>query len=380
MKEKKGFFADVIKYFNKQSDTYLLTWGFIITICIGAVDYKTGHELSFSIFYLLPISFVVWFANRNGGIFMSVLSSVTEFTANLLSGRTYSHPLLSFWNSSILLGFFLLSVFILSILKTEYKRRINLIGELKDTVAKLKRSEEELEQKSQDLEQSNAELEQFASAASHDLKEPLLAITINLKLIKKQYENKLDYEANKFINETIDEAKWMQTLISDMLSYSRVGISGKPFVQIDCTAVLNRTLSSLRLTLEQSGTEVTHDTLPKVMADPIQLNQLLQNLISNAIKFHGKEKPHIHISAERKEKEWVFSVSDNGIGIPAEHGERIFEMFQRLHHKKEYPGTGIGLATCKKIVDRHGGRIWVKSEIGKGSTFYFTIPDRVISA
>jgi light-regulated signal transduction histidine kinase (bacteriophytochrome) len=121
---------------------------------------------------------------------------------------------------------------------------------------------------------------------------------------------------------------------------------------------------------------VTHDPLPKVMADPLQLSQVLQNLISNAIKFHGGEKPHIHISAEQKEKEWVFSVNDNGIGIPAEYSERIFEIFQRLHNKKEYPGTGIGLATCKKIVERHGGRIWVKSEPGKGSTFYFTIPNK----
>jgi signal transduction histidine kinase len=120
---------------------------------------------------------------------------------------------------------------------------------------------------------------------------------------------------------------------------------------------------------------VTYDPLPKVMADPLQLSQVLQNLISNAIKFHGDEKPHIYISAEQKGKEWVFSVSDNGIGIPAEHSERIFEIFQRLHNKKEYPGTGIGLATCKKIVERHGGRIWVKSEPGKGSTFYFTIPE-----
>jgi light-regulated signal transduction histidine kinase (bacteriophytochrome) len=278
------------------------------------------------------------------------------------------------------LGFFLLSVFILSTLKAEYKRRINLIEELQNTVAKLKRSEEELEQKSQDLARSNAELEQFASTASHDLKEPLLAIAIGLKLLKRRYENKLDHEANKFITETIDEAKWMQTLISDMLSYARMDISGKPFVQTDCAAILNRTLSNLRLPLEQSSAVVTQDPLPVVMADPIQLNQLLQNLISNAIKFHGEEKPNIHISAERNEKEWVFSVSDNGIGMPAEHRERIFEIFQRLHNKKEYPGTGIGLSTCKKIVERHGGRIWVKSEIGKGSTFYFTIPDRVISA
>jgi light-regulated signal transduction histidine kinase (bacteriophytochrome) len=200
-----------------------------------------------------------------------------------------------------------------------------------------------------------------------------------LKLLKKRCEGKLDSEADRFIAETIDEAKQMQALISDMLSYSRVGISGKPFEMTDSDAVLKRSLSNLRIPLEQSGAAVTHDPLPKVMADPLQLGQLLQNLISNAVKFNGDEKPHIHISAEQKGKEWVFAVSDNGIGIPAEYSERIFEIFQRLHNKKEYPGTGIGLATCKKIVERHGGRIWVKSEPGKGSTFYFTIPDKGVS-
>jgi signal transduction histidine kinase len=240
-------------------------------------------------------------------------------------------------------------------------------------------AEEGLRKMTDELARSNAELEQFATTASHDLKEPLLAITIGLKLLKKRCEGKLDSETDKFIVETIDEAKQMQVLISDMLSYARVGTSRKPFEMTDSNVVLKRSLSNLRIHLEQSGAVVTHDPLPKVMADPLQLCQVLQNLISNAIKFHGDEKPHIHISAEQKEKEWVFAVSDNGIGIPAEYSERIFEIFQRLHNKKEYPGTGIGLATCKKIVERHGGRIWVKSEPGKGSTFYFTIPDKELS-
>jgi len=260
------------------------------------------------------------------------------------------------------------------------------LGGISWSMRRIRQSEEErnqaeegLRKMTDELARSNAELEHFATTASHDLKEPLLAITIGLKLLKKRCEGKLDSEADKFIVETIDEAKQMQVLISDMLSYARVGTSRKPFEMTDSNAVLKRSLSNLRIHLEQSGAVVTHDPLPKVMADPLQLGQVLQNLISNAIKFHGDEKPHIHISAERKEKEWVFSVSDNGIGIPAEHSERIFEIFQRLHNKKEYPGTGIGLATCKKIVERHGGRIWVKSEPGKGSTFYFTIPDKEVS-
>lgn len=379
MKGEKGLFTYLIEYLSRQSKQSLLIWSFTAVLLVGAVDYITGEELSFSIFYLLPISIAAWFVNRNAGIFMCILSSGIEFIANFVAGRTYSHPLIYFWNSLMLLCFFLISVFILSSLKVEYESRMKLIEELRDSLEKLNRTKEELEQKSQDLARSNVELEQFAYAVSHDLKEPLLAIAINLTLLKKRYKGKLGSEGETFITETIDEAKQMQTLISDMLSYSRVGNSAKPFVLTDCNDILNRVLTNLRIPLEQSDAVVTHDILPEVMADPIQLSQLLQNLIGNAIKFHDDNKPLIHISAKRKEREWIFSVSDNGIGIPAEYTEKIFEMFQRLHNKKEYPGTGIGLATCKKIVERHGGHIWVESNSNRGSTFYFTIPDRLIS-
>jgi signal transduction histidine kinase len=372
---KKDLFTNISQHLNKQSKPYFYAWGFIVTLLVGVLDYETGREISFSMLYLIPILATAWFANRNAGIFMSMSSALIEFAANSAAGRTYSHPLITIWNSIMLFGLFFISVFILSMLKVQYEGKTKLVNELRNVVEELQRTKKELEQKSQDLARSNLELEQFAYAASHDLKEPLLAITIDLKLLRKRYESKLDSEANRFIADTIDEANQMQTLINDMLSYSRVGISGKPFVRTDCDAVLKRSLNNLRIPLEQSGAVVTRDDLPEVMADPIQLSQLLQNLINNAMKFHGGEKPRIHISAERKGKEWVFSVSDNGIGIPAEYHEKVFEMFQRLHDKKGYPGSGIGLATCKKIVERHGGRVWVESEPGKGSTFYFTIPD-----
>jgi signal transduction histidine kinase len=375
----ENLFMRAREYLDRQSQTFFLSLGFVIVLLVGLADHASGKELNFAIFYLLPISVVTWFANRNSGVLIAFASAFTEFVANYFAGRTYSYHLITFWNSAVLFGFFALYVFILSKLKTEYKRGLKLVSELQNLVSELKRTKEELEQKSQDLARSNVELEQFASAVSHDLKEPLLAITINLTLLKKRYEGKFGLEGETFINETIDEAKQMQTLISDMLSYSRVGTSTKPFVLTDFTDILNRLLANLRIPLEQSGALVTHDPLPEVMADPIQLFQLLQNLIGNAIKFRDENKSLIHISAKRKEKEWVFSVSDNGIGIPAEYTEKIFEMFQRLHNKKEYPGTGIGLATCKKIVERHGGHIWVESNPNGGSTFYFTIPDRSIS-
>jgi signal transduction histidine kinase len=375
----KNLFMRAREYLDRQSQIFFLSLGFVIVLLVGLADHASGKELNFAIFYLLPISVVTWFASRNPGVLIAFVSALTEFVANYFAGRTYSYHLITFWNSAVLFGFFALYVFILSKLKTEYKRGLKLVSELQNLVSELKRTKGELEQKSQDLARSNVELEQFASAVSHDLKEPLLAITINLTLLNKRYTGKLGSDADTFIAEIIDEAKQMQTLISDMLSYSRVGTSAKPFVLTDFTDILNRLLANLRIPLEQSGVVVTHDPLPEVMADPIQLFQLLQNLIGNAIKFRDENKPLIHISAKRKEKEWVFSVSDNGIGIPEEYTEKIFEMFQRLHNKKEYPGTGIGLATCKKIVERHGGHIWVESNPNRGSTFYFTIPDRSIS-
>jgi light-regulated signal transduction histidine kinase (bacteriophytochrome) len=195
--------------------------------------------------------------------------------------------------------------------------------------------------------------------------------------LQRRYKGKLDSDADEFISYAVDGTIRMQGLINDLLTYSRVGTHGRAFEPTECQTVVDRVLANLQMAVKESGAEVTYDPLPKLMADALQLQQLFQNLISNAIKFREKEVPRIHISAERNRNEWLFSVSDNGIGMDPESSQRIFKVFQRLHTRKEYPGTGIGLAICKKIVERHGGRIWVESEPGKGSTFYFTIPERV---
>ena len=168
----------------------------------------------------------------------------------------------------------------------------------------------------------------------------------------------------------------MKTLISDLLAYSRVGTRGKEIALTDCEEVLGRVLGNLQVSIEESHAQVTHDSMPSLMADDAQLESLFQNLIGNAIKFHGKKPPMIHVGVEQKGKEWIFSVSDNGIGIDPQYFERIFIIFQRLHNRQEYPGTGIGLAISKRIVERHGGRIWIESQPGKGSTFFFTLPIR----
>ncbi|MDY6833613.1 MAG: PAS domain S-box protein [Chloroflexota bacterium] len=259
------------------------------------------------------------------------------------------------------------------ILVADKQERIRGLGIAQD-ITDRKRAEEELRKRTEALERSNEELEQFAYVASHDLQEPLRMIGSYVQLLAKRYQGKLDADADDFIGYAVDGANRMQRMITDLLAYSRVGTRGEPFQSADCETVLYQTLTNLQIAIEESGAVVTHDPLPIVMADSIQLGQLFQNLISNAIKFRSGETPYIHVSAVSDNDEWVFSVRDNGIGIELDYAKRIFVIFQRLHGKSEYGGTGIGLAICKRIVERHGGQIWVESDVGKGSVFYFSIP------
>jgi PAS domain S-box-containing protein len=267
---------------------------------------------------------------------------------------------------------------------------------------------EQANRHAQELARSNSELEQFAYVASHDLQEPLRMVTSYLQLLERKYSNQLDSTADQFINYAVDGARRMQNLINDLLNYSRVTTRGQPFVEVDCAEILAQAIANLKFAMEDSGAVITYDPLPVIKADPLQLTQVFQNLIGNAIKFRGELPPRIHIGAVRREEEqgsggageylkphtphptphtpqfphptpneWLFWVSDNGIGLEAQYAERIFVIFQRLHGRSKYPGTGIGLAICKKIIERHSGRIWVESEPGQGSIFYFTIPEQV---
>jgi len=195
------------------------------------------------------------------------------------------------------------------------------------------------------------------------------------QLLGRRYRGKLDQDADEFIGFAVDGANRMQRLINDLLAYSRVGSRRKPLGPIDCNAVMQLARDNLAKAVEESGTVIYQNPLPVVLGDEVQLLQVFQNLIANAIKFRGADPPQIQVTAERRGHEWVFAIKDNGIGIAPEHQERIFSIFQRLHHRSDYPGTGIGLAICKKIVERHGGRIWVESQPGKGSTFYFSLPE-----
>jgi signal transduction histidine kinase len=259
-------------------------------------------------------------------------------------------------------------------LKESENRYRQAYEQLNTQMQERKRAEEALKEKTEELARSNQDLEQFASVASHDLQEPLRMVTSYVQLLARRYQSRLDADAEEFINFAVDGATRMHTLINDLLAYSRVGTGGKPFEPTNCETILQQSLDNLQVTMEESGAVVTHDSLPTVMADDLQLGQLFQNLIGNAIKFHGEEPPRVHVSARPEGDRWIFSVRDNGIGIAPEYAERIFIIFQRFHSREEYPGTGIGLAVCKKIVERHGGCIWVESELGKGATFYFTLP------
>lgn len=245
--------------------------------------------------------------------------------------------------------------------------------QLREEIAVRQQAEAVLAQRSEELARSNAELEQLAYVASHDLQEPLRMVASYVQLLEKRYHDQLDSEANEFIAFAVDGVKRMQALIDDLLTYSRVGTRAAPLQQADAGAVVAAAVRSLRLAIEESGTQITIEELPIVLGEARQLEQLFQNLIANAIKFRREQAPQIRIRADQEQDFWRFSVQDNGIGIAPEYFDRIFVMFQRLHGRREYPGTGVGLAICKKIVERHGGRIWVESMPEHGTTFLFTL-------
>jgi PAS domain S-box-containing protein len=239
---------------------------------------------------------------------------------------------------------------------------------------RLKEAESYLLKKVEELNRSNEELEQFAYIASHDLQEPLRMVASYTQLLSRRYKGKLDSDADEFIAFAVDGANRMQRLIQDLLAYSRVGTSGNELVETASETALDEALGNLRGAIEAVGAAVTRDPLPKVLADERQLIQLFQNLIGNAIKYQNDGTPQIHISANRSaDAKWTFSIRDNGLGIDSNYFHKIFGMFQRLHKREEFAGTGIGLAICKKIVERHGGRIWVESQLGQGSIFRFEL-------
>jgi PAS domain S-box-containing protein len=267
------------------------------------------------------------------------------------------------------------------VVRDDHDQPKRMVGVCLDVTERQRAQEElakharELDRLNDELERSNQELQQFAYVASHDLQEPLRMVASYVQLLERRYKDQLDEQASEFIAFAVDGAKRMQTLINDLLDYSRVSTRGDALEPTDLSEPLTRALANVQARIEDFGAQVTHDPMPTVKADAGQLARLFQNLISNGLKFCKDRTPRVHIGAVREDGEWRFSVKDNGIGIEPQYADRVFVIFQRLHTRTEYEGTGIGLAVCKRIVDRHGGRIWFDSTPGEGTTFHFTIPD-----
>lgn len=253
---------------------------------------------------------------------------------------------------------------------------VNLMRErILQELSALKVAHTELDRRSTDLERSNTELEQFAYVASHDLQEPLRKVASFCQLLERRYKRQLDERADQYIAFAVDGAKRMQILINDLLAFSRVGRVVRDLTLVSCDAVLEQALANVSYQIEQSGAVVEADKLPTVSAEVPLLTAVFQNLVSNAIKFRGEDTPQVRIALRRRDDDfWEFAVTDNGIGIGEEYAERIFVIFQRLHNKSDYPGTGIGLAMCRKIIEYHGGRIWLDTSVESGSRFCFTLP------
>jgi light-regulated signal transduction histidine kinase (bacteriophytochrome) len=247
----------------------------------------------------------------------------------------------------------------------------SVLSLVSDNTAQVKADEE--------LKRSNDELQQFAYVASHDLQEPVRMVINYLSLLERRNKDRLDPKSVEYLNFALDGGVRMRQLISDLLLYSRIDTQGKEIAPVNMQEVVSKTLILLKVPIEESKADVIVNPLPIIMADESQMMQVMQNLISNALKFHGLERPLIRVSSTQGAKEWTFAVKDNGIGLNMRYADKIFQMFQRLHTGSEYPGTGVGLAVAKKIIDRHGGRIWVESEEGKGATFFFTIPIQIKS-
>jgi light-regulated signal transduction histidine kinase (bacteriophytochrome) len=262
----------------------------------------------------------------------------------------------------------------MSIIRDETGKPLYRDGNIRDVTAR-KRNEEALTHAAQELERSNKDLQAFAYVASHDLQEPLRVIAGFLKLLDERYKSQLDDKAKEYIDFSVDGANRMSAMIKDLLEYSRVGTRGKQPAPVNLVDVMDYAKANLRASIEESNAVITVDQLPTVMADVGQMRQLFQNLVANALKFRAEGRhPEVHIGARQEDDEWLFQVKDNGIGIDPKQTDRLFTMFQRLNTRDKYPGTGIGLAICRKIVERHGGRIWAESELGKGSTFCFSLP------
>lgn len=347
--------------------------GVVLIVAMEVVEYYTDGKVKLSTLHAVPILAVSWLHGAKGGLLLAAVSGLVVLTVEFVQGDSVS-SLIPYGNVLVRTGVYAALAVALSRLKSELTERQRLIGELNRVLAERKRAEAELKIKAEELARSNAELEQYASIAAHDLKSPLVVIGGYLQLLRRQCEGQLGQKAESLIARALEGVGQMETVISDLLAYARIGAEDEDRGWVEADDALDQALENLRDEVEANGAAVSRDPLPRVRASRSQLVQVFQNLAANAIKFRGEASPRLHVGTKRDGSTLIFSVRDNGIGIEPGQTERIFRLFERLRKDPEVPGTGIGLAICKKIVERHGGRIWAESAPGRGATFFFTLP------
>jgi light-regulated signal transduction histidine kinase (bacteriophytochrome) len=326
---------------------------------VGLADYLTGIEVSLEIFYVIPVYFVAWTVSRTAGIVLAVAAALTWLAADRAAGHVYVWVQTPYWNT---LGGFL--VFTVIALAASGSRA---------WLQEMKATRNALARKTRELARSNADLEQFASVAAHDLKSPLVAVGGYVQLLRRRLSERLDPEAASYLGRAAEGVVRMENLIEDLLAYARVAAEDREPESVEVADALEEALQNLAAEIEDCGGSVTRDRLPVVAGHRREVVQLFQNLVGNALKFRGEEPPKVHVGADEGPDGWEIYIQDDGIGIEPAEAEKIFQLFARLHGRNQYPGTGVGLAICKKIVEARGGRIWVESEPGKGATFRFTL-------
>lgn len=351
---------------NNNRNNQIIFLSFVLALGIFLFDLSTPLGIAAAVPYSVVILLSLWLQEKRHTIIAGTVVTVLTILGIFLSPAGEVPAVFLINRILSLIVIWTTAIFVL-----KYKQSLEVIQEHAEA---LNRANMDLINQSKELKRSNEELEQFAYMVSHDLNEPLRMVSSYTQLLARRYKDKIDNDANDFIYHAVEGTNRMQRLINDLLNYSKIQTGGNIFEETNCSEILGQVKANLRIAIEKNSAVITNDLLPAINANSSQIMQLFQNLLENAIKFAGELPPHIHISAEKKDGEWIFSVNDRGIGIDPQFREKIFVIFHRLNDIEKYPGTGIGLAICKRIVDIHGGRIWVESGSGAGTTFYFTIP------